>query len=201
MPKDLFFTLSKEKQSKIINAAIDEFSKEVYQEASINQIVKKGEISRGSFYQYFDDKDDLYFYILENIIKVAVSSITIHKIETTQVSILSANRALFIFNLNLLADKQYEDLFRNLFLSMNQHLQQKFKKITDKWKEILLNTTYDKEGILEEESRSIKELMNILELINRDLLTKKIVNGMDDKSILELYDYRIQVLSNLNTLV
>jgi len=201
MPKDLFFTLSPEKQSKIINAGIDEFSKEVYQEASINQIVKKSEISRGSFYQYFDDKDDLYFYILENIIKVAVSSITINKIETTQVSILSANRALFIFNLNLLADKQYEDLFRNLFLSMNQHLQQKFKKITDKWKEILLNTTYDKAGILEEESRSIKELMNILELINRDLLTKKIVNKMDDKSILELYDYRIQVLSNLNTLV
>lgn len=197
MPKDLFFTLAKDKQSRIIEAAIGEFSKEIYQDASINQIIKEAEISRGSFYQYFEDKDDLFFYILENIIQFALSSVA-DNIVTMEDSIISANRKLLIFNLKLLADQRYKKLFENLYISMNHNLQQKFKAITNKFKEITVNTKIEQLDIVESESRYISELMNILELINRDLIIRKVVNGMDDESILEIYDYRIQVLNNLS---
>lgn len=197
MPKDLFFTLAKDKQSRIIEAAIGEFSKEIYQDASINQIIKEAEISRGSFYQYFEDKDDLFFYILENIIQFALSSVA-DNIVTMEDSIISANRKLLIFNLKLLADQRYKKLFENLYISMNHNLQQKFKAITNKFKEITVNTKIEQLDIVESESRYIRELMNILELINRDLIIRKVVNGMDDESILEIYDYRIQVLNNLS---
>lgn len=197
MPKDLFFTLAKDKQSRIIEAAIGEFSKEIYQDASINQIIKEAEISRGSFYQYFEDKDDLFFYILENIIQFALNSVA-NNIVTMEDSIISANRKLLIFNLKLLADQRYKKLFENLYISMNHNLQQKFKAITNKFKEITVNTKIEQLDIVESESRYIRELMNILELINRDLIIRKVVNGMDDESILEIYDYRIQVLNNLS---
>jgi AcrR family transcriptional regulator len=63
MPKQTFFNLPKEKRDRIIAAAKEVFSKNSYEEASINQIVKLAQIPRGSFYQYFADKDDLYGYL------------------------------------------------------------------------------------------------------------------------------------------
>jgi TetR/AcrR family transcriptional regulator len=38
-----------------------------FSDASINQIIKAAGISRGSFYQYFVDKEDLYLYMLTEI--------------------------------------------------------------------------------------------------------------------------------------
>lgn len=64
MPKNTFFNLPEEKKDRIIEIAIDEFSEYDYHKASISRIVKKAEIAKGSFYQYFEDKKDLYKYIL-----------------------------------------------------------------------------------------------------------------------------------------
>lgn len=65
MPSQTFFNLSEEKQNKILEASIIEFSRVPYDKASINQIIKHADISRGSFYMYFDDKDDLAVYIIQ----------------------------------------------------------------------------------------------------------------------------------------
>lgn len=59
MPKTTFFHLSEEKQSRLLNAAKNEFSRTSLKEASIANIVKLAEIPRGSFYQYFENKEDL----------------------------------------------------------------------------------------------------------------------------------------------
>jgi AcrR family transcriptional regulator len=64
MPSKTFMNLPTEKQHKILHAAIEEFSVKPFSEASINKIIKNAEISRGSFYTYFDDKYDLLSYIL-----------------------------------------------------------------------------------------------------------------------------------------
>ena len=66
MPKQTFFNLPDAKKDHIIRAAVEEFSKALYQEISINHLIKCMEIPTGSFYQYFDDKRDLYFYILSH---------------------------------------------------------------------------------------------------------------------------------------
>lgn len=69
MPKDTFFNLSEDKRKKIFDAAVKEFSAKRFSEASINQIIKMAEIPRGSFYQYFSDKEDIYVYMYEKIRK------------------------------------------------------------------------------------------------------------------------------------
>ena len=64
MPTQRFLKLKEEKKQVILDAAVHEFSRVPYSSASINQIIKEADISRGSFYTYFEDKDDLMRYIL-----------------------------------------------------------------------------------------------------------------------------------------
>ena len=66
MPKDTFLNLSEDKKNKIINAAKKEFARVPIEEASIKNIVEEAEIAIGSFYQYFESKEDLLKYILNS---------------------------------------------------------------------------------------------------------------------------------------
>jgi AcrR family transcriptional regulator len=67
MPKETFFNLPELKRKAVFDAAVREFSEHIFSEASINRIVKVAQIPRGSFYQYFDGKEDLFSYIIARI--------------------------------------------------------------------------------------------------------------------------------------
>jgi AcrR family transcriptional regulator len=64
MPKQTFFNLPQEKREMIINAAVEEFAEYGLENASTNRIVANSGISKGSFYQYFEDKQDVFMYLL-----------------------------------------------------------------------------------------------------------------------------------------
>jgi AcrR family transcriptional regulator len=64
MPKQTFLNLPEEKQNTIISAAIEEFAEYGLENASTNRIVANSGISKGSFYQYFEDKQDVFMYLL-----------------------------------------------------------------------------------------------------------------------------------------
>lgn len=66
MPTQRFYNLSETKKNIIIKAAKHEFSRALYSEASINKIIQEAGISRGSFYTYFEDKEDLLKYLMED---------------------------------------------------------------------------------------------------------------------------------------
>lgn len=76
MPKDTFFNLPEEKRQKIIDAAMLEFEGNSFENASINQIISGAQISKGSFYQYFEDKKDLYKHIIALMIQKKMTYIT-----------------------------------------------------------------------------------------------------------------------------
>lgn len=63
MPTERFLKLPEEKKEKILEALIREFCDEPLESVSINRIVKEAGISRGSFYTYFEDKQDALSYI------------------------------------------------------------------------------------------------------------------------------------------
>ena len=67
MPTSTFFNLPPPKREKLLHAAIVEFARRPYGEVSINRIIQGAEIPRGSFYQYFSDKEDLFYYLLGDI--------------------------------------------------------------------------------------------------------------------------------------
>lgn len=76
MPTSVFFDLPEEKRQTILNAAISEFAEFGYRSASTNAIVKKSEISKGSLFKYFENKEDLYFYILDRVTSDLLEGIT-----------------------------------------------------------------------------------------------------------------------------
>jgi AcrR family transcriptional regulator len=64
MPKQTFINLPDEKRKTIVSAAIEEFAEYGLENASTNRIVANSGISKGSFYQYFEDKQDVFMYLL-----------------------------------------------------------------------------------------------------------------------------------------
>lgn len=67
MPKETFYNLPDEKKKLIEDIAIDVFAKEGYEKATINEIVRRSKIAKGSFYQYFKGKKDLFVHVMELI--------------------------------------------------------------------------------------------------------------------------------------
>ena len=65
MPTERFYRLAKEKAEKIRIAAIQEFKRVPPDEASINKIIQSADISRGSFYTYFELLDHTVKWISE----------------------------------------------------------------------------------------------------------------------------------------
>jgi len=65
-----FYRLEKEKQERIINAALKEFARNGYEKASTNEIVKEAEIAKGSLFSYFNNKKELYLFLLDYITKL-----------------------------------------------------------------------------------------------------------------------------------
>ena len=65
MPKSTFFKLPELKKQQLLKAAYQEFSLKNLESASITLLVKKLGIAKGSIYQYFDDKEDMYLYLLK----------------------------------------------------------------------------------------------------------------------------------------
>ena len=74
MPSDTFLRLNDDKKRKLLEASFKEFSLNNFNDASINRIIKEAGISRGSFYMYFVDKKDLYFYLLEQHLEIIINS-------------------------------------------------------------------------------------------------------------------------------
>ncbi|HPT90866.1 MAG TPA: TetR/AcrR family transcriptional regulator [Acetivibrio sp.] len=96
MPQDTFFNLPEDKRNLIISSAVDEFSKAGYNTASINQICKKSNIAKGSFYQYFKDKLDLYVYIMTLAIKEKVNFFSTAIEESHNLTFIEQFRLLFL---------------------------------------------------------------------------------------------------------
>ena len=68
MPKSTFYNLNEEKREKIKRALKKEFTKHTFEKASISHIIEEANIPRGSFYQYFEDKEDALKFIIEDFL-------------------------------------------------------------------------------------------------------------------------------------
>ena len=68
MPTERFYRLPKEKADMIRMAAVEEFKRVPPEEASINKIIQSADISRGSFYTYFEDKLDLFRWVIGDFV-------------------------------------------------------------------------------------------------------------------------------------
>ena len=64
MPSTTFLKLAETKRKHFVAEAYKEFSRNSFEAASITNLVKSLGIAKGSVYQYFEDKDELYTYLV-----------------------------------------------------------------------------------------------------------------------------------------
>jgi len=73
MVHQTFYRLAEEKRTRILSSAHREFAQHIYEKSSINRILDDAKVPKGSFYQYFDDKSDLFYLcmyaVYEKILK------------------------------------------------------------------------------------------------------------------------------------
>ena len=94
MPSSTFFRLPEEKRQRLLDAAWEEFSRVSFADASINQIIKEAGIPRGSFYMYFQHREDLFHYVMGLYAQQLVGLFS-HLLKEAQGDLFSAFQALF----------------------------------------------------------------------------------------------------------
>jgi AcrR family transcriptional regulator len=118
MPKQTFFHLSKDKQDTLIQAAKQEFSRAPLHEASIANIIKSAGIPRGSFYQYFEDKDDLFYYLLTQLAEKNNRRFT-SVLNEKNGDLFKTFIATFEFMIEVHRNEEHKNFFKNVYLNMN----------------------------------------------------------------------------------
>lgn len=69
MPTITFFKLNESKKERVINAIKKEFERVPLIDMSVKNVVEDARIARGSFYQYFESREDAIGYIIEEEFK------------------------------------------------------------------------------------------------------------------------------------
>lgn len=67
MPTSTYFRLPEEKRERLLAACWSEMTRVRFADMSINRIISDAHIPRGSFYQYFVDKEDMVRYLLTDM--------------------------------------------------------------------------------------------------------------------------------------
>lgn len=144
-----FEALNTEKKYAIINASMDEFIKGGYEKASMNRLVEKAGISKGSLFYYFLNKKTLYLYLFEYTMSIVMETASqntgdydddfINRIMITvkrNADVLERHPRLFAFMnsckieksdqvveaIAIVKSKYSECLFRGLYLDINKAL-------------------------------------------------------------------------------
>jgi AcrR family transcriptional regulator len=81
--RDTFNKLDEGKKNKILDAAVDEFSRHGFRQASVNRMVERIGIAKGSLFQYFGNKEGLFKVIFNYAVELVRQSLRQVKRETS----------------------------------------------------------------------------------------------------------------------
>jgi AcrR family transcriptional regulator len=197
LPKQTFFNLSEQKRKKLLESAEMEFTRAPLFEASIANIIKTAGISRGSFYQYFQDKEDLYFYLLEDKLKkgkIYFSGL----LAKHHGDLIEALIELQNYFLLALSDEEEKQFLKNALLYTTHRVESSFTSI---WDTYLDNQEFKKVGeLINREylnSTAEKELLHIFKMVSAlafNNLIEKTVKGLSDEEAMDSFKLSMSLL-------
>lgn len=174
MPTDTFMKLSEEKKDKIIIAAKKEFARVPLEEASIKNIVENAAIARGSFYQYFESKEDLLTYIMHSHME-KVEEIIKKTIEKSNGDIFEVFIVMYDFMTIELFNKTDIDFHKRIFenLKTSEDTLFSLKESKEDKKETHMSKIYnliDRKKLKIQNENDIKIIIRMLYAITRKAL-------------------------------
>lgn len=125
MAKQTFLNLPEEKKNNIINALKKEFSRVSLKDALVSNIIIDAKIPRGSFYQYFDNIEDAYYYIIEEYSKDVKKNL-IETLKKNEGDLILSYKELYMYILDMIDNPADKDYFEKIFLNMNYQIEKMF---------------------------------------------------------------------------
>ena len=177
MPKETFLKLSKEKQQKVINAAKKEFARAPIENVSIKNIVEEADIARGSFYQYFESKEDLLIYILrENSEKLNTK--LKDKVKETNGDIFKLYIFLYDSMIEEFTNNPDQELFKQIFINLKSSDENVFDLVRKTKPQDIIEyyEQIDKNNLKIENHEDLVIICDMLNVITRRALIKNFKN-------------------------
>ena len=193
MPKSTFYNLNEEKKEKIKKAIKNEFSKNPFSKASISNIIEEAQIPRGSFYQYFDDKEDALKYILDEVAqKERKKIIDILNRNSGDIFKTSIESFDYIVNKNI-SEKEIQFL-KNIVQEIKEEnidfqlpIRSNFKSTVEKWN---INT----ESLNIKSEEDLKYILRILFIVTKTQIMDVILKRTSKEKSRENLIKQIQIL-------
>jgi AcrR family transcriptional regulator len=82
MPRQRFFNLPHQERARLLRIATKHFAKRGFDGASLNEMLAESGISKGAYYYYFDDKDDLFVTALESGLDATLARFAMPQLDT-----------------------------------------------------------------------------------------------------------------------
>lgn len=165
MPKETFYHLNTEKREKVERAIENEFGRTTLEKASISKIIQEAQIPRGSFYQYFEDKEDAIKYIIKKYILLEKE--TMKRILTqTQGNIFDATLKNFDYMASELEGNPKINLYKNIMQELKKNNINLFNNIEEKEiKEV--HELIDTSILNIREKNELKDMIKIISIVTR----------------------------------
>ncbi|MDY2855950.1 MAG: TetR family transcriptional regulator [Oscillospiraceae bacterium] len=148
MIKQTYYNLPNDKKERILKGIISEIDKYDFEDISINRIVHTAQISRGSFYQYFDNKTDLFHLILEDF-RLDMYNACKSALNEAEGDLIAACKMVFDYVVEVSAKQYYASAFKTVFSFTNYNSQFLIEKSCPQGEPII---------------------QEIMQLVNKDLL-------------------------------
>lgn len=197
MIKKTFYNLPYEKRKRITDAVIKEFMERPNEKVSINRIIKTAEISRGSFYQYFDDKVDLIEIITKTMFDESSNKAKeILKLSCGDPFVMYIK--MFDYFGDYSSQKQTMKIMRNIVDSfkanddlVSEYLKNRFN-IALSNNEIYLMV--DRQNLKFQDNESVKCLIEILTQVLKNAIFDVFVAGSDREEVRERLIKKIDII-------
>ena len=197
MIKKTFYNLPYEKRKRITDAVIKEFKERPNEKVSINRIIKTAEISRGSFYQYFDDKVDLIEIITKTMFEESSNKAKeILKLSCGDLFVMYIK--MFDYFGDYSSQKQTMKIMRNIVDSfkanddlVSEYLKNRFN-IALSNNEIYLMV--DRQNLKFQDNESVKCLIEILTQVLKNAIFDVFVAGSDREEVRERLIKKIDII-------
>jgi TetR/AcrR family transcriptional regulator len=180
-----FFNLEKEKQDRIVNAAIKEFALKGFDHASTNEIVKEAGISKGLLFHYFGNKKQMFFFLFDYGIEIITEEFY-KKVDLTEPDFFARVRQSVLIKMELL--NIYPDIFKfieSAYLEDSLEVKGELEKKIKELNEINMGRVY--EGIDFSKFRGDMDVTKVLKIItwtfekmsDEELQKVKLIPGYD----------------------
>ena len=197
MIKKTFYNLPYEKRKRITDAVIKEFMERPNEKVSINRIIKTAEISRGSFYQYFDDKVDLIEIITKTMFDESSNKAKeILKLSCGDLFVMYIK--MFDYFDDYSSQKQTMKIMRNIVDSFKANDDLVSEYLKNRFNMALTNneiyTMVDRQNLKFQDNESVKCLIEILTHVLKNAIFDVFVAGSDREEVRERLIKKIDII-------